>query len=179
MGDQVNHTCTNRRTLFGWWIATDDGMLERLGDSRSLADAFRENVACSLWATAHGGEVANHGSGTTRFVSRGLLVLVKIRFVAAATTFFGGGVCGRFFASEHHGDGNWRVGWLDVGWHFVSPSGLVVVRARGRDNVLATELDATGKLARRATIEPNRRCYPEAGVLHGESLQATPRGRHR
>jgi electron transfer flavoprotein alpha subunit len=156
MSDDMAATLDRHPSALGIWVidrAIDDGVLERLADARSIADALGEQVGVLVIgdATAQGESLiaagADHvycapiaGVGQNTFVSAAAKILrtQQPRAVLASGDSWGRECACRLAAR--------------CGWRLVSPALMAEAQAGGR--MLVTALDASGKLARRQLIGP-------------------------
>ena len=137
----------------------------------ALADAFRENVGVLIV-----GDCAMEGksliaASADRVCFAPIVGVGQNTFVSAATTFLRQWRPRAVLAS---GDSWGRECACRLaarcGWHLVSPALMIQAQANG--NMLATELDATGKLARRRVIGSNQTVVVTLRTGVGESLES-------
>lgn len=173
MGDQGAHTLLHEDRAIRIWVidrAPDDGMLERLADARALADAFRENVGVLIVGDCATGETSLIAAGADRVCFAPIDSVGQNTFISAAAAFLQQRGPRAILASGE----SWgrecacRLA-ARCGWHLVSPA--LVIQAQADGNMLATELDATGKLARRRVIGSNQTVVVTLRTGVGESLE--------
>jgi electron transfer flavoprotein alpha subunit len=158
MDNPAQYTLTQQRTLVRVWVVdrrVDDGILERLADARVLADAFGERVGVLVVGECEIQGQSLIAAGADRVCFAPIVGVGQNTFVTAVTDILRPMQPRAVLAS---GDSWGRECACRLaarcGWQLVSPALLIQAQANG--TMLATALDATGKLARRRLIEADQ-----------------------